>query len=184
MNVEALSVAINELKLQARQRDKAKGEHYGYLFDQSLFHCKSHLLEPCVLELDQTLTELKKYQAGNHADQAQHVEYLCDRLINQLSAIQRELATTTLRSREIQHTERPYRSVSQLYQDLSQHQEWERRLEEMLMDKNSQMETMAEYQRQPLQHAILTLEQRLSRCQSAKQKIEKAITRLERKNRR
>ncbi len=182
MNVEALFSSIQDLKTQAKQLDGRRGEHRDYLFDESLFHCKSHLLYPCVEELEQTLNELKKFQTEK-IEQPQRVAYLCDRLVNQLSAIQRELATKRLRSGESKNAYSSYRPISQLYQDLAQHQEWERRLQEMLMDKQQQIENMPQHRRLPAQQAILTLEQRLSRCQAARQKIEKTITRLERKNR-
>jgi primosomal replication protein N'' len=182
MNIEALTAIIIDIKHRATNLDASRGEHHGYLFDSSLFHCKSHLLMPCVIELEQTLNELKKYQTA-HINHPQHVEYLCEKLVNQLSAIQRELDSPKLRAKESKPYHASYPSISQLYQDLAQHQEWERRLQDMLLDKNRQIETLPVHQRAPIQQAIITLEQRLSRCQKAKQRIEKTITRLEKKNR-
>ncbi|EEY44349.1 primosomal replication protein N prime prime [Vibrio mimicus VM223] len=71
--------------------------------------------------------------------------------------------------------------INELYQELAQHQDWERRLMDLVRDKAMLLEQASMTNKALAQQALLQAEQRLSRCREAKTKIEKRITAQERK---
>lgn len=85
-------------------------------------------------------------------------------------------STQSIRKSEPKHSSYYRKPISDLYQDLAQHQDWERRLMEMVRDKQYALEQASVFQKQAAQQALLAVEQRLKRCQEAKAKIEKQIT--------
>ncbi|MDW6003706.1 primosomal replication protein PriC [Vibrio mangrovi] len=181
IDLSRLHEVIHSLEQQAVRLDEQRGEQRYPLFDPLLFRCKSHLLEPCVAELKNTYHEIVQTQEHQRLTATQ-ATYLTERLLNQLNAIQRELATAELRKKE-SHGLPHETSISSLYQELAQHQDWERRLQGMIFEKEQQLETqpMTHGERQSCQQTILTLEQRLIRCQQSRQRIENKITAKERK---
>jgi primosomal replication protein N'' len=177
MNVQSLTLSIQSLKTIASELDgHSRAVSRSVLFDDVLFSSKSPLLGPYLAELELTLSELLKYQ--NEAElQSPRLTYLSERFINQFGAIQRAV---NIQEAE-KSTPKPLGSIQQLYQDREQHRVWEQRLQRMVRDQVEQLEsnsTNRDHAKQ--QQAILTLEQRLHRCQVAKQKIENAIARQER----
>ncbi|ENI4126980.1 primosomal replication protein [Vibrio fluvialis] len=170
-----LTTLLDDLKRSAAQIDRVRGEHHHPLFDAVLFHCHGKLLTPCVQEAESTLSAiLREQQAGKLT--SQRAEYLTERLLAQVAAIQRELSTQSIRKSEPKHSSYYHKPISDLYQDLAQHQDWERRLMEMVRDKQYALEQASVFQKQAAQQALLAVEQRLKRCQEAKAKIEKQIT--------
>ncbi len=97
-------------------------------------------------------------------------------MVAQFSAIQRELSTTTIRKNEIKHASHYRKPINVLYQELAQHQEWTRRLKEMVLEKQKELDTAPAFLRTQAQQALLATEQRLERCQAAMLKIENQIT--------
>ncbi|MCD4621591.1 primosomal replication protein [Proteus mirabilis] len=90
----------------------------------------------------------------------------------------RELSTQTLRKQENQLSQRK-KSVD-LYQKLAQHQDYERRLQSMIQDRELALTQAQGFVRQQeLQKEIAALENRLARCKSALVSIEKSIERQE-----
>lgn len=170
-----LNTLLEQLKQHAAQLDRQRGEHHQPLFDAVLFHCHGKLLTPCVQEAQSTLGTILREQDAGKLTQAR-AEYLTERLLAQISAIQRELSTQSIRKTEPKHSSYYRKPISDLYQDLAQHQEWERRLMEMVRDKQYAVDSAPAFQKQAAQQALLTVEQRLKRCQTAKAKIEKQIT--------
>ncbi|KUI99810.1 primosomal replication protein PriC [Vibrio sp. MEBiC08052] len=181
IDLSRLHDLIFSLEQQVIQLDEQRGEQQHPLFDPQLFRCKSHLLEPCLSELKNTYHEIVQSQKHQRLTAIQ-ATYLTEKLLNQLNAIQRELATAELRKKE-NHSLPRETSISSLYQELSQHQDWERRLQEMIFETEQQLEIkpMSPTEKKSCQQAILTLEQRLIRCQQSKQRIENKITARERK---
>ena len=170
-----LNNLLEQLKQNAAQLDRRRGEHHQPLFDEVLFHCHGKLLTPCVQEAQSTLTTILREQDAGKLTQPR-AEYLTERLLAQISAIQRELSTQAIRKSEPKHSSYYRKPISDLYHDLAQHQEWERRLMEMVRDKQYALDSAPAFQKQVAQTALLTVEQRLKRCQDAKAKIEKQIT--------
>lgn len=177
--INQLKSTLEELAVQAASLDRQRGEHHLALFDERLFQCKAKLLVPCVKETQSTLQSIVREEEADKLT-AIRAEYLTERLFAQVSAIQRELATTKIRKNEPKHKSYFQKPINELYQHLSQHQDWERRLMEMVRDKELALQYAPPFQQQAAQQDLLTTEQRLKRCQEAKLKIEKQITYRER----
>ncbi|MHA2937955.1 primosomal replication protein PriC [Vibrio sp. RC27] len=175
MNLELLSTVINELKSKALSLDRHGEKTHQRVFDSSLFRNHSYKLHPYVEELEQSLSELIVH-CGFDTNPTK-TDYLSERLINQLSAIQREINNQTAsRSNE------PQLSTHQLHQDLAQHIEWEYRLQTMLLEKTHQLELSLDEDASIIKQAVNTLEQRLFRCQVAKQTLQNRLDRQKRRN--
>ncbi|WP_038178596.1 primosomal replication protein PriC [Vibrio rhizosphaerae] len=181
IDLSRLHDLIFSLEPQVTQLDEQRGEQQYPLFDPQLFRCKSQLLGPCLSELKNTYREIVQSHEHQRLTTTQ-ATYLTEKLLNQLNAIQRELATAELRKKESHGLPRET-SVSALYQELAQHQDWERRLQEMIFEQEQQLEAkpMTPTEKKSCQQAILALEQRLIRCQKSRQRIENKITAKERK---
>lgn len=180
-NFSDIADKLDTLAKQAAQRDRQKGEHHQPLFDEHLFSCRARFLVPCVSEAQATYDSIIREQQANRLTQLR-AEHLSQKLIAQLEAIQRELATGSIRHNEIKHSSHYRKPISELYQDLSQHQEWEIRLKDLVLQKTHQVDHCSSLQRAKAQQDLLVAEQRLERCQAAKLKIEKQITYRERHN--
>ncbi|MFV0447935.1 MAG: primosomal replication protein PriC [Vibrio sp.] len=174
-DLSRLNAIITELKASAAQIDRTRGEHHRPLFDDTLFHCHGKLLTPCVTETQGTLNAIMREQSAGKLTQLR-AEYLTERLLAQISAIQREMSTQAIRKSEPKHFSEIRKPISDLYQDLAQHQDWERRLMLLVQDKQTAVENAFGASKTTAQQALLTAEQRLKRCQQAKIKIEKQIT--------
>lgn len=175
VEMEKVDSLLDELAQQAAQVDRHRGEHHLPLFDERLFQSRSRLLVPCVAETRSIVNSIRREQEAGLLTQLR-AEYLTERLISQIAAIQRELSTVKIRSREPKHSSYFRKPINVLYQELAQHQEWERRLHEMVLDKQRALNTAPAFYQQQAQQALLTAEQRLERCRSAKLKIERQIT--------
>ncbi len=166
---------IATMNKQAAQLDRARGEYHDFLFDQQLFQSQSHFLQPCVQELQSTLTTLQReYQAKKLT--VERAQYLSEKLFAQHSAISRELATSTIRTREIKPTHLKQKPLNAIYQDLAQHQQWRQRLKEMVRDQTFQVERTSLSEQTAAQKRLLAMEQRLARCEAAIVKIENQIS--------
>jgi primosomal replication protein N'' len=178
-NFSQLQVHVEQMSHQAEILDKKRGEHHLPLFDERLFRCKSHLLTPCVNELSETLATLVlEHKSGRLTDL--RAQYLSEKLGNQFTAVQRELSTAGLRKDEPKHYYHKRKSINTLYQELAQHQDWERRLQVMLSDKKHEIANASFHNSASLQQAAIALEQRLERCQASKVKLENSILYRER----
>lgn len=143
-------------------------------FDHQLFHGHSTRLGDYLQEVQQTMLQLQQSVQDNRADR---VAWMAERVVLQMGALQRELATQTLRASEA----RPVVEKENLYEKLSQHQEFERRLHAMIADRESLL-VMQETQEQQrhLQRELAALEGRLQRCRQALKRIERSIENRER----
>ncbi|MGF1910626.1 primosomal replication protein [Vibrio kasasachensis] len=177
--LKQLVSTLEQMAIQAAQLDRSRGEHHQALFDAHLFHNSTRLLAPCVKEASATLNTLMREQDSGRLTSLR-AEYLSERLFSQISAIQRELATQSIRKREPKHYRHFQKPINALYQELAQHQEWERRLMELVRDKQIDLENASPFAQQQAQQALLVTEQRLERCRSAKIKLENQITYRER----
>ncbi len=141
-------------------------------FDIKLFNCRGTHLRNYVEEVQGNFAKLQKEVTNNHLTQ---VEFLAERIVSQIEALKRELATLSLRKKE------PVKSEQQdIYQRLAEHQDYERRLLAMIQDRESLLnsqETLA--QQAQTQREIAALEMRLSRCRQALQRLERYIEKRE-----
>lgn len=151
---DSLAPVANQRSAQAR-------------FDNQLFHTHSTRLSDYLHEAGQNLALLRQAVASQHSDQ---VAWMAERLVAQIGALQRELATHNLRKNE-----RPLAAPgASLYEKLAEHQEFERRLRTMIADRESRLD-VAEGPPAQLQREIAALEGRLQRCRDALKRIERSI---------
>ncbi|SFN36464.1 restart primosome assembly protein PriC [Izhakiella capsodis] len=137
-------------------------------FDNQLFHSQSLRLIDCLREAERNMTQLSHAVAHDRSEQ---VAWSAERLVQQIAALERELATQSLRKTEPAHAE-PGKT---LYELLSEHQDYERRLQAMIADRERQLEQCASSGAPKLQREIAALEGRLQRCRQALKKIERRI---------
>ncbi|PCS22238.1 Primosomal replication protein N prime prime [Candidatus Enterovibrio escicola] len=181
MDLTNLNEQLQALAVHAADIDYQRGETIKPLFDAHLFNCPSRFLMPCVSEARNIVTILVREQQSGRLSTIRAM-YLCEKLLNQVSALQREIATLSIRKKEKRFSIKHRISTGQLNQDLVQHQDWELQLDDMVRDaetKLGQCYTLVEQQQ--AQKQLLTLEKRLYRCQEARQKIETKITLRENK---
>lgn len=126
------------------------------------------------------LTEVKKnfvqLQMAVAQERAAHVAFLAERLVLQLTALQREVATLSLRKNN-----QPNEPIAvDLYHKLAEHQDYERRLLSMLKDRETLLSRQTTFNEQKkLQHELAAIEGRLLRCRQALARIERSIEKKE-----
>lgn len=171
--IERLSVRVEQL---IKDIDVSSSEpSTSARFEQTLFQCRSIYLADYIPEVRQNLAQLASAVKHN---QLSRVSFLAERLLAQLEALQRELATEQLRKTE--RTSPTNDDFDNVYQKFAQHQDYERRLAEMLKDRETQLENTVNFsEKNKLQREVVALEGRLSRCRSALGRLEKKIEFLE-----
>lgn len=141
-------------------------------FDSVLFHTHGRELRDYMSEVQTNLQQLKQSAGQGHSER---VAFLAERLVAQLTALQREMATADLRKKEP-----PAPAAENYYQKLATHKDYERRLQAMLKDRESQLATQHTLAaQQKLQREMAALEGRLQRCRQALIQIERKIERQE-----
>jgi primosomal replication protein N'' len=125
---------------------------------------------------DVTLFATKLRQVVEENRSAQ-VAFVAERLVSQITALQRELATQNLRKADKQKEQ----SGGDYYSKLVEHQQYERRLLAMIQDRESRLGRVETFkEQQHMQKELAALEGRLMRCRQALIKIERSIERQER----
>ena len=181
LDFQRLENITTQLAEQVATIDSQRGEAQRPLFDEQLFHCRSKLLGPCVEEIQEEIVALRRehIQGTLAPSRTQHV---CERIIAQIQAVQREIATQHIRKSEPQRIRHWQKPIYELKQDLAQHQEWARRLAAMQRNKErALLHCHSADEQQALQNEAATLAERLRRCRLALAKIEKQISTRERK---
>ncbi|WP_410016165.1 primosomal replication protein PriC [Sodalis sp. RH24] len=141
-------------------------------FDHQLFQSRGTRLDDYLAESRQTLQRLTLTVEQGYTER---VAWLAQRLIDQMTALARELATQDLRRGQ------PAKAAPvDYYARLNEHQDYERRLLSMIRDRDSLRQSTGDYARtQQLQQEIAALEGRLARCRQALARIERLIERRE-----
>ncbi|NOH62972.1 primosomal replication protein [Vibrio sp. RE88] len=174
-----LSSLLEQLEQEATLLDNQRGEHHQALFDQNLFRCQSKLLTPYAYEAHETLDKILCEQSAATLS-AEQAEFLSEKLLCQISAIKRELATTVLRQSEPTGKSFSQRNLNELYQSLAQHQQWEQRLKALVKSKEQEHKLATPRDKSLAAQTLQSAQRRLQRCQHAKIKIEKQISYKER----
>lgn len=193
MNFNKIEQIAANIHQQALALDSRRKKQRQILFDDYLFTTRSTALAPYVLELKKTLKQLiNDYQQQAISQEAAH--YLSEKLIKQLEVIQKELKHAAVRKnffassyqqRNAHYGAQPKISLTQLYQDLKQHKEWERRLQEMIQLAAKQVQHCQEpAEKAQYQQKQLATEKRLERCSAARHAIERQIITAEKTHRR
>ena len=142
-------------------------------FDRQLFQSHGTRLRDYLSEVEQN------FQALRHLveeDRAERVAFMTERLVAQIGALQREISTQALRRQE----KTPVAIASDLYQKLAEHQDYERRLNLMIQDRESQLDRAVTLSaQQQLQREVAALEGRLARCRQALVRLERQVEKRE-----
>lgn len=166
------------------------------LFSPSLFSSQSDRYLPYVEEIERKLAEFTRLVASNKITLSKKS---LEHLEQQISAISIALqANSTIHqaaklsfdaNKKIRIKKAKAKQVSkyrdlaktlilnshQLYQKLTEHHEFERRLMDMLMEKERQRLECKKHESEKLSFEVLTLHQRLGRCRKAISTIERDI---------
>ncbi|EKN3568085.1 primosomal replication protein PriC [Yersinia enterocolitica] len=142
-------------------------------FDLKLFGNHGNRFRDYLLEVHKNMAQLKQVVAENRTQQ---VAFLAEKLVAQISALQRELATQKLRKT---NSEPKYNKLDP-YHKLAEHQDYERRILAMIQDRESQLgKQNLLTEQQKIQKELAALEGRLMRCRQALIKIERSIEKKE-----
>jgi primosomal replication protein N'' len=175
---------------------KIKSKHFKYRdhFNQRLFRCESTALMDYVREVDDNFTQLLRLAQ----DDKTQLNLRGEQLTEQLTAL-----TQVVRGNEVAVKEHRYQQTSnkkrfaqykktaqhfmanshELHQELAQNHEFERRLNEMIFERQARMNQVDDFEANQLQKEILALHQRLGKCRRAITKVEEQIQLVDSKNR-
>ncbi|MCW2474733.1 MULTISPECIES: primosomal replication protein [unclassified Symbiopectobacterium] len=142
-------------------------------FDRQLFQSHGTRLRDYLSEVEQNFQSLRHLVTENRTER---VAFMTEKLVAQIGALQRELSTQALRRQE----KTPVAIASDLYQKLAEHQDYERRLNLMIQDRESQLDRATTLSaQQQLQREVAALEGRLARCRQALARLERQVERRE-----
>jgi len=142
-------------------------------FDIALFSTKGTRLRDYLAEIKMNLQQLNQEVVEKRSAQ---VAFIAERLVAQITAMQRELATQTLHKTH----QTPERKSHDNYTKLAETQQFERRLIAMIEDRETTLGQLATFSdQQRVQKELAALEGRLMRCRQALAKIERQIERQE-----
>ncbi|WP_413528097.1 primosomal replication protein PriC [Rahnella inusitata] len=142
-------------------------------FDIALFSTKGTRLRDYLAEIKNNLRQLNQEVVEKRSAQ---VAFIAERLVAQITAMQRELATQTLRKTH----QTPERKSHDNYTRLAETQQFERRLIAMIEDRETTLGQLATFSdQQRVQKELAALEGRLMRCRQALAKFERQIERQE-----
>lgn len=167
--LDALKTQIDSLETRI---EPIKDQEFSHSrFDVQLFSRKSARLGDCQNELNKLYQQLCHSVSLNHPQQ---VNFLTEKIVYQIQAISREISTQSLREKETSFSKK--KEQIDLYERLSQHQDFERRLQGMIDEKELHLNQLADHtQRHQCQKDLAILAGRLYRCRQALLRIEKAI---------
>ena len=179
---------IIKQQLSQFKGDKGKWFNHQDLFVSKSFHCQSEELADYTKELEKNIKLLSSITSVEHA------EYLSQRVQDQFACFRNLLNAQKLNSKHQNHRKATFQrlqrvkqlskqvnqSSQELYQELSKLQEYERRLIDMVAEKQ---QTLHQYKgqkhRQEYQQQVLVTQQRLGRCRQALSKVEEQIQKLD-----
>jgi primosomal replication protein N'' len=202
-SIERITEVLKRLAMEAKQVDIQNTQNKSHqliennnLFSPTLFFSQSDRYLPYVEEIERRLVELTRLLATNKIELS---KALLEHLEQQISAISNALhANSTIhqaakisfdvnkkvriRKAKAKQVDK-YRDLAknlvlnsqQLYQKLAEHHEFERRLMNMLTDKERQRLECKKHENERLSVDVLTLHQRLGRCRKAISVIERDI---------
>lgn len=137
-------------------------------FDRQLFHCQSTCLMDYLTEARENFVCL---QAACKQQERDKVAWFADRLSHQIAALTRESATWSLRTADTAHLK-----VGKLHEEILKHQDFERRLQEMVDIREQQLAQETTFQGQQERHREVDLYQkRLARCREALAKLNRRL---------
>lgn len=207
-SLERLSTLMAQLAVKAEQTD-LKNSHRNVhklientnLFSRELFTSQSDRFVPYIEETQQKLPELNRLLKAGKTELS---TLLLDKIEQQISALSNALnsnealhqapklsfdAHNKIKKKRLKSqsnfkstTQKLFLNIQQLYQKLSEHHEFERRLMDMLTERESQRMQSKASENNKLSAEVLALHQRLGRCRKAISAIERDIELAEKRN--
>lgn len=202
-SIERVTEVLKHLAIEAKQIDTKNTQNKSHrliennnLFSPTLFFSQSDRYLPYVEEIERRLAEFTRLVATNKIELS---TALLTHLEQQISAISNALqanstihqaakisfdANKKIRIKKAKAKQvNTYRELAkklvlsshQLYQKLTEHHEFERRLMDMLSEKEQQRLESKQHESEKLSVEVLTLHQRLGRCRKAISAIEREI---------
>ena len=192
--LDKLRQQVATLKQQAEQFDKAKlfaknryMQAQPSLFDRAVFSTKSMNLADYVVEIEDEIASLPP------SDHRHAYTYALERIASQVQAVFNVIKSTPIWVKENKSHYKPrakqpvykqavqkiMQSSHELYDELKQNHEFERRLVLMIEERKLQMEKASPAQAQKLNQEILTTHARLGRCRKAISATEDKIQQVE-----
>ncbi len=161
------------------------------IFNSSSFHTQSEEIIDYIKELKQNVTRLRTVKDQTHAD------YLTQKITNQFQCLKNLFNSTNLSNKyrsQTRHQNRQQNSLKQrvqnlatnvtqnsqsLYEELSKLHEYERRLLDMVTEKQQLLNSSNAQNNNELRQQVLLTQQRLGRCRQAISGIEEKIQKLD-----
>ena len=193
-SVQELKNKVDELKhqLSAVLQGQQQWFKASDVFNSSHFYTKSDELKDYIKELENNVNRLVTVNDTTHA------EYLTERISVQFTCLKNFYNSSYLSKKYTSQNKQLYSKVNrvkqiaakatqssqELYQELSKLQEYERRLLDMVTEKQSmlnqaQQGRISNTQKTELQNQVLVTQQRLGRCRKAISGVEEQIQRLD-----
>lgn len=189
-NTQTLLIQLQQLESAFEQSaiDQENWFNRSDVFISSAFYTKSNELADYFSELKGNISKLERLK------EPAYLEFLADKVTQQFACLKSLLNSAQIDGKErkykqkhkarIQQTKQFAKRVTQssqsLYAELSQLQEFERRLLDMVSERQQRLH---QYQgtkhRQEYQQEVLTYQQRLGRCRQAISKVEEQIQKLD-----
>lgn len=193
-SVQELKNKVDELKhqLSAVLQGQQQWFKASDVFNSSYFYTKSDELKDYIKELENNVNRLATVNDTTHA------EYLTERISVQFTCLKNFYNSSYLSKKYTSQNKQLFSKVNrvkqmaakatqssqELYQELSKLQEYERRLLDMVTEKQSmlnqaQQGRISNTQKTELQNQVLVTQQRLGRCRKAISGVEEQIQRLD-----
>lgn len=202
-SIERLSEVLVRLATEAKQIDTQNNQNKSHrliennnLFSPALFFSQSDRYLPYVEEIERRLAEFSRLVATNKIELSKvllaHLEQQISAISNALYAnstmhqaaklsfdANKKIRVKVAKAKQVNKyrdlAKKLVLSSHQLYQKLAEHHEFERRLMDMLMEKERQRLKCKKHESDKLSIEVLTLHQRLGRCRKAISIIEHDI---------
>ena len=202
-SIERLTEVLKDLAIEAKQIDTNNTQKKSHrliennnLFSPTLFFSQSDRYLPYVEEIERRLAEFTRLVATNKIELSKalltHLEQQIFAISNALQAnstihqaaklsfdANKKIRIKKAKAKQVN----TYRDLAkklvlsshQLYQKLTEHHEFERRLMDMLSEKERQRLESKKHESEKLSVEVLTLHQRLGRCRKAISAIQREI---------
>ncbi|WP_199609239.1 primosomal replication protein [Flocculibacter collagenilyticus] len=198
--LQKLAHQLSLIKEQSEYIDKFNDENRSVKeqhirFDATLFKVRSSKLQDYAIEAAKNFALLEKlYKKG----QSEYLTYYINLLDSQISALVQAVKSNEVKLKEIQFDKKARQARYQqklkrtaqhimqpsheLYAELNQNHEYERRLMNMLEMREARLKSANGAEADTLKQEVLALHQRLGRCRQAISKVENKIAWVEKRN--
>jgi len=187
---------VEQLKEQANLTDKINTQNKAHriiennaLFSPSLFSTDSDCFRPYINELEVKVKSLSRLIKAGRLElsalaltkveqqiQALFIALNANKTMHAEAKIRLDAKITSIKARQYKSAvQSVIQSSQELHQKLSQHHEFERRLLNMLTEKELELSKCNNNKRQETSQEVLALHQRLGRCRKAISLIERDI---------